>query len=443
MCRHKICKIILLILFCTIALSKESYANINRNKIYNNIYIENISVSGLTKEEAIEKLKSKINSKREVNFLYDEDIYPLNFNYIDLNYNIKETVDKAYNIGKINNLINNTKTKLSLKTGNKINFKLEYNYSNEKLDKYINYVSNKINREPIDASVTIIENNIEVLNETNGIEVNKYKFKDVIKDKIEDLDFEESSIPIQIIAPEYNHEDLSNINTVLGTYETKFNKNNYDRSNNIYIATSKTNNIILDSNEEFSFNKITGERNEEQGFRCAPIIINGELTNGIGGGVCQVSSTIYNAALYSGLEIVQAINHSIPSSYIEKGRDATVSYGSLDLKFKNIYDYPILIKNTIIEDKIVSTIYGNDTCKKEIDIETELIETIPNKIVVKKSNTIYSGQKQIKEKGRNGYKVKTYRIYKKENGEISNKELIRESYYPPIDKIIIKGSRNI
>ena len=439
--RHKIYAIAILILCFIIVFQKESYANSNKSKIYNNIYIENIDMSGLTKEEAIDKLKESIYCNKEINFLYDEHIYPLNFDFIELNYNIEDTVEKAFNIGRNKNIVDNTKTKINLKLGYKINFRLEPQYNNEKIDEYIEILCSQINKEPVDATINIEQDNIKVTDEVIGIKINKDTIRETIIDKIDELDFDETSIPINIIKPKYTYENLSKINSVLGSYKTKFNLSNYNRSNNIYIATNKTNNILLNNNEEFSFNNIIGQRSEQAGFKEAPVIINGEMQSGLGGGICQVSSTIYNAVLYSGLEITEARNHSIPSSYIEKGRDATVSYGAVDLKFRNNYQYPILIQNKVINDTIVTTIYGNDRYKREIDIVTELVETIPNKTIIKESSVMYNGENFIQEKGRSGYKIKTYRIYKNKNGEILSKEYINESYYPPINKIIIKGTK--
>lgn len=439
--RHKIYSIAILILCFIIAFPKESYANSNKSKIYNNIYIENIDMSGLTKEEAIDKLKESIYCNKEINFLYDEHIYPLNFDFIELNYNIEDTVEKAFNIGRNKNIVDNTKIKINLKLGDKINFRLEPKYNNEKIDDYIEILCSQINKEPVDATINIEQDNIKVTDEVIGIKINKDTIRETIIDKIDELDFNETSIPINIIKPKYTYESLSKINSVLGSYKTKFNLSNYNRSNNIYIATNKTNNILLNNNEEFSFNNIIGQRSEQAGFKEAPVIINGEMQSGLGGGICQVSSTIYNAVLYSGLEITEARNHSIPSSYIEKGRDATVSYGAVDLKFRNNYQYPILIQNKVINDTIVTTIYGNDRYKREIDIVTELVETIPNKTIIKESSVMYNGENFIQEKGRSGYKIKTYRIYKNKNGEILSKEYINESYYPPINKIIIKGTK--
>ena len=147
----------------------------------------------------------------------------------------------------------------------------------------------------------------------------------------------------------------------------------------------------------------------------------------------------YNAALYAGMDITSVKNHTIPSAYISKGRDATVSLGGIDFKFKNKFKTPILVYNEVYENRIVSTIYGNKEDKKEIEITTEIVETLPNKVVRKNSEEMYEGEKIVEQDGRVGYKVNTFRIYKL--GKDTSKELVYESFYPPKDKVIIHGTK--
>lgn len=430
-------KIALAIIISFLIVPIKTYA-INE-KIHKNIYIENIDISKLTKGEAIDKVKENIDKNKNLILCHNQGKLYLKFDEIDLSYNIEETVEKAFNIGRDKQLIDNTKTKLKLTLGKKLNLNLEAKYNDKKIDKYISDISNNININPVDSVIKIENEDIKLIHEKDGVYVKEDILKKLIIEKVRDINFTELSIPVEIIKPKYTFEKLSKINSILGSYETEFNPKNYNRTSNIGLATSKIDNILIDTGEEFSFNELTGKRNKQDGFKEAPIIINGKMEKGVGGGICQVSSTIYNAALYSGVEIIQARNHSIPSAYIQKGRDATVSYGTVDLKFKNTYDHPILINNRIENNKIISTIYGNYSYKKNIEIITEQAGTIPNKIIVRENKNMYEGEKYIKEVGRKGYKVKTYRVYKDSKGSILDKELINESYYPPMNKVIIKG----
>lgn len=409
-------------------------------KIHKNIYIDNIDVSKLTINEAEDKIESFINNSRELNLTYKGNIYKINLNNFEVNYKIKDSVKEAYEIGRSKNTISNIKTKSKLDLGNKEVIGLKYSYSDEKIDKYILYIKNQIEKEPINAKIRMDNEKLVVEKEEYGISVNEKYLKDKIVNKIDTLKNSSEEIMITKVKPKHVHEELAKINTELGSYETYFNKDNKNRVNNINVASYYTSNVLVNKNEEFSFNRnVQGEEIVSK-LKPAPVISNGKVKEGLGGGICQVSSTIYNAALYSGLEITNVRNHTIPSGYIEKGRDATVSRGDTDLRFVNKFDTPILIYNKVYEDRIVSAIYGNKEDKKDIDIETEIIQTIPNNTIVEKTDNLYKGEKNIYENGRIGYKVNTFRVYKDGNEPV--KELIHESYYPPMDKVIKYGTKN-
>ena len=171
------------------------------------------------------------------------------------------------------------------------------------------------------------------------------------------------------------------------------------------MAGESSSDVLLMPGETFSYNETTGARNWVNGYKSAPVIIGGKIVNGEGGGVCQVSTTIYNAALLSGMRIDEVHNHTIPSRYAQRGRDATVSYGYRDLKFTNTFSHPIYIKNTVGNGAITSKIYG---CK--LDRE---------KIVLKIE------EQYTKDK----ITVQTYRIYLDEENNIMRKELVNTSIY--------------
>lgn len=411
----------------------------NKEKIYNNVFIEEIDVSNLTKEEAKNKVEDIIIKNKILNLSHEGQVYTLNLKEVGIIHYIDKSIEEAYKIGRTNDMVSNLKTKIDLKIGNKKIVNLKCSYDDKKVDDYINYISSELNRNPIDATIKVENKILTYSKEECGKRVNSKKLKEYIVNHIEKRSSLEIDIPIIEIKPENLYDELSKIDTVLGTYETYFNPDVTNRVNNIRIASNATSNIILKKSNEFSFNYYVGNKNKNEKFKKAPVIINGKLEEGLGGGICQVSSTIYNAALYSGLEIISVRNHSIPSSYISKGRDATVTTGNIDLKFRNNYETPVFIHNEIYKDKIVSTIYGNKENKKDIEVVTEIVKSIPNKIKVEYSNELYKGEHKVSQEGKMGYKVNTFRVYE-ENGQ-TNKEFIGESYYPPVDKIITYGTK--
>ena len=265
--------------------------------------------------------------------------------------------------------------------------------------------------------------------------------KDIIVYKIENLDSSQSEIPLDVLNPKYTYDQLMKIDTLLGSYETYFNPKRKNRVNNITVAAKSTSDILVNTNEKFSFNQQLRDNDAYNKLKVASIILNGKHDKGVGGGICQVSTTIYNAALYAGMDIVQITNHSIPSPYVTKGRDATVSNGSMDFVFKNNNNNPIIVHNEIFENKIASKIYGCSSDKRNIEIETEIVETIKNKKIYKSDSKLQKGTKVVEQEGRLGYTVNTFRLYKS-NNEILKKELVNTSYYPPCDEIILKGTKD-
>lgn len=410
-------------------------------KIHKNIYVRDIDISNLTREEAKNKINKIIESNNSFILNLSENKYVFLKEDIDVDYNVDDLIETAYGIGRNEGIISNIKTIGNLRLGKKIILDYRITYDEKKLNKYLMELNKKIYKKPKNATIRINNGQIIITKEKNGYKLNKDKLKNTLVEKIVNMDCSEEIIPIITIKPVYLYEDLSKINTVLGRFETYFNSQNYNRSTNIKLAASATTNILLNQGEVFSFNSNIQNSNISKYLKEAPVIINGKSEKGRGGGMCQVSSTIYNAALYSGMSIISVRNHSIPSPYIEKGRDATVSGGIIDLKFKNNYKTPVYIYNQVMGNKIVCTIYGNKRDKQDIEIITEITDEINNRIIRKNSEKYDLGVKTIEQEGRKGYKVKTYRVYKNDFGNKS--EYIGESYYPPQDKIIIYGTREL
>lgn len=410
-------------------------------KIHKNIYVRDIDLSDLTKEEAEKKINKILDDNNSFVLNFNGKKYVFSKENIGTDYDVKEVVEKAYNIGRDKGIIANIKTKSSLTMGKKVILDYSITYDEKKLDKCLKELNKKIYIKPKSATIRIVNGKIIVTKEKDGYELNKDQLKNTIIKKIKDLDNEDEIIPTLSVKPFYSYNDLSKINTSLGSFETYFNANNYNRSNNIKLAANATSNILLDKGEIFSFNSYIQKSHINKYLKEAPVIINGKQEKGIGGGMCQVSSTIYNAALYSGMKIVNVRNHSIPSPYIEKGRDATVSCGTIDLKFSNKFDTPILIQNQIIGNKIVCTIYGNKKDDKDIEIITETTDILHNRTIRKNSEKYELGVKAIEQEGRKGYKVQTYRVYKSTFG--NKTEYIGESYYPAQDRVIVYGTREL
>ena len=237
-----------------------------------------------------------------------------------------------------------------------------------------------------------------------GRDVDISKLKDDIYNMINKKKIKDINLPVLTLYPKTSTKQVKSINSILGQFSTSFNDST-SRGSNIHVAGESTSDVLLMPGETFSYNKKTGARNWVNGYQSAPIIVGGKVVNGEGGGVCQVSTTIYNAALLSGLTIDEVHNHSLPSRYAPRGRDATVSYGYTDLKFTNPYTHPVYIKNIVGNGAITSKIYGCSLDRERIVIRMEE-EYLKDKIT-----------------------VKTYRLYLDEENNVMRRELVNTSIY--------------
>lgn len=404
----------------------------------NGVNVSGISIEGMNKEEAKKHLMDQLHNKlkdRYIKLKYKEDEYVHDYEKLGINYDYDKTVEKIYQDIDTKTNINKIKTFL---TGliNERDYDMEYTYDISRLEEFVKSMEKDINSEAQNASVKIDNDRIDIVPEIIGKKVDSNSLKEILissigKDSIID-------IPVIEESPTIVEKDIETIDSVLGSFVTRYNTSKKNRVNNIVQATNTINNKILMPNEKFSFNKATGVRNSDNGYKKAPVIINGELVPEVGGGVCQVSSTLYNAVLLSGLDILERHNHSLPLSYIGKGRDATVVYDVLDFKFKNSLPEAIYIEAISEKGKMEINIYGNEKLKKDIEIVPSVVQSIKPKQEVVVDPNMKAGERKVIQKGRWGYKVNTYKIIK-QGKDILSKELISKDVYKGRKEVIKVG----
>lgn len=207
----------------------------------------------------------------------------------------------------------------------------------------------------------IIDINGNIIPEQVGYRLDRKVFTEKILSAYFDNNSTELEVPLQAIYPGIDSELLGNIRAEkIGEYITFFNSHNKERNNNILLAAKAIDNYVLFPGEMFSFNKVVGERTAGKGYMPATVIVKGEFSEDFGGGICQVSSTLFNAVDNAGLNVVKRYSHSREVSYVPPKRDATVSWNGPDLIFKNEYNQPILILAKTLENKIKIELYSSD-----------------------------------------------------------------------------------
>lgn len=432
-------RLILIVISVVICLILFFLFILNKNTIYSGVTVEGISVAGLNREEAINILHEKLDGKLEnskLNFRYEEYTHSVSFSEIGVTYDYYKAIDTAYSIGRTGGLKNRIKDIYRARIDGH-DIKMDLKYDIQKVDLLVNKISGDINRESENAKIKYENGSLIIIPEVKGVKVDKQLFKKTILEALYKPDNVE--IPVNTDVPSITEKLLSEIKEPLGTFSTSFYGSSAGRVNNIKLSTKAIDGSVVLPGETFSFNDTTGLRDEDAGYREAKVIVNGKYVDEIGGGVCQVSTTLYNAALLSDLEIVERRPHSIPSAYVDKGRDATVVYGYIDLKFKNNSQTPIYIHAYTKNSRLIMTIFGNRQDKnRDIKILPEIIEKIEPETEKIVDESLNPGEKVVVEDGRYGYRVKTYKaVY--ENGTLVKKELISSDFYKPYKSVIRIG----
>ncbi|MCB6366296.1 VanW family protein [Intestinibacillus massiliensis] len=227
----------------------------------------------------------------------------------------------------------------------------------------------------------------------------------------------------------------------LATSKTSFASSGAARANNVRLASSYINGTILNPGEEFSYNGVVGERTTARGFKPAGAYVAGQLVDEVGGGVCQPSSTLYMAVLRADLAVTERTNHGFTVAYTPLGEDATVSYGSLDFRFKNSTDYPIKLVADSSGGTLRMTIIGTKTTDKSVTTDRKVVKTYEPETVEQKDASIDAGKTEVKQGGQTGYKVETYKVIT-ENGKTTTVKA-NTSTYKKKDKIVLVGTKPV
>mgnify|MGYP001623161835 FL=1 len=250
------------------------------------------------------------------------------------------------------------------------------------------------------------------------------------------------TIPLKTLYPSVTTNEIGReaFPDLLATYSTSYASSNANRSTNIALAASKINGTVLMPGEEFSFNGTVGKRTAANGFKTATVYSNGQVTTDYGGGICQVSSTLYNSVLRANLEITNRTNHTFTVGYVPIGLDATVSWGSPDFKFKNSRNYPIKIVATTANKKLTISVYG---LKEDVEYEVELVSyktgTVPYSTVYTTDSSLGKGKTKVVQSGSNGATSVAYKILKLNGKEVS-RTLLSKDTYSPHNQIIARGN---
>jgi len=305
----------------------------------------------------------------------------------------------------------------------------------EKID--IQKIYNEVYKLPKDAYYT--ENPFKIFVEVNGIDFNisLKEAREIIGSGNED----EYTIPLKFDRPEKTISDIGKeaFPYLISSFTTQYDTKNINRTENLEIATEKINGTVLMPGDVFSFNQTVGKRTVEEGYKDAKVFQNGQVVDGLAGGICQISSTLYNAALLANLQIKERRNHTFKPSYVSIGRDATVVYGTTDFQFINTRQSPIKIEATVGTGMVEFRIIGlQEEIEYEVKILPTIIQSIPYETQYIHDATLPPGTEALVQTGAPGCKSTTYKELRL-NGEVVLKGVLSNDIYSPLNSIIRVG----
>lgn len=405
----------------------------SEGRILPGVKLSGIRLGGMKVKEATELLAKEVKalSEKKVVLAYKKRQLGLILDSVGIKLDIPESIAKAYQVGRTGSFWRQMASRWRIYRHG-YDLRPVFNNNRISLNSFIHLLEAGIAVEPIRSVVGIDrEGQITYSPSRTGIVIDQ----GILTQKMETATFQKRNvvidIPVKKVVPPLTENDIKRwgLDQVLGIYTTKYEVTHKDRVNNLLIASSAINNVIVYPGQNFSFNTWVGPRVTEVGYKEAPVIYMGKLIPGVGGGVCQVSSTLYNASLLANLRIIQRLNHSVPSNYVPLARDATVVYDGVDLIIENNCDNPILLVSNVTPPYLTVAVLGRKTDWKNIGLETKVIENYPFKTISLADHSLTKGTRKKIINGRKGVKAELWRTIEYFDGSVK-KELVNTSIYP-------------
>jgi len=420
---------------------------VERNTFYDGLYLDDVSLGGLTYQEAADMFEKKAQEQLDslkVTLVYKDQSWSFNYEDIKAHIDWEEKLNQLYQIAREGSLEDRYEQVENISKNN-IHMETTLTMDITQVRDEINAIAESLSIEPVDAQIEFYPGKKEmfvITPEQSGQMVDADSLYSSVQQMFNSGEPGEITIEPIVVEAQYKKADLERATTKIVTFYTDMSGSTENRMHNIALALSKINGTKLNPGDVFSFNKIVGPRTEKAGYKLAGVIKpDKSLQDGIGGGICQASSTVFNAAAMAGLEIVERYHHSFPVSYLPAGLDATVSWGGADFKFKNNKNTPIFIRAFRSGTRAYVEIYGepipNNGQYKLVTGEVTVTKA-PEPKRVKDTEGKYvktAGGEYEYVKSRDGLRLNTYRVLY-ENGKKVSSELLVKNNYLPIQGII-------
>jgi len=424
----------------------EAYAQAKQgDKILDNIYIGEVAVGGMSEEEAKQAVDAYVAEIQNTKFTLtvNDKSMTATAKQLGVDWENTKVVEEAAMIGKSGSLISRYKDKKDLEHEPKT-LDISFGTDESKIKKYLSANADKVNQEAVDGGLVRENGSFTITGGEEGIAVNVAESAKIITDYITDeWDTKEASIALSadVVQPRGSREQLSKVKDVLGTFSTDYSSSSSGRAMNVSNGCGKINGTLLYPGDEFSVYETVSPFDAEHGYALAGSYENGTVVETYGGGICQVSTTLYNAVIRAELKIKERYAHSMIVNYVQPSMDAAIAGTFKDLKFANNTDAPVYIEGVTGGGVITFTIYGEETRSpnREVSFESEIVSETNPPVQIQGSASHNVGYVSVQQSSHAGKVAKLWKIVK-EDGVEKSREEFNNSNYRASPKIITVGT---
>ncbi len=413
------------------------------------IIVEEVPVGGLTYDDALALVKDKITkdqSNQKVIVKKDKITAEIPCVSLGMESDIEEVLKIAFAAGHDGNLFEKYSIAKN-KTSMGLDLSISQVYDDNLIRTKVEEIQDKFYIAAVDATISRKNGQFVTTKEIVGQKLNIAETTENVKEALSKAGGKtiEVEASVEEISPKYTVTSFDEIKNVVASFSTSYNNADLGRNANLEVAAKKVSRTLMPG-EVFSLAEQLEPFTYAAGYRDANVIVNGKLEKGIGGGICQVASTLYNAVLLTNLDVTMRQNHSLSVSYVPLGRDATYATGAIDFKFQNNLKTPVIVEGYCQNNNVYVNIYGAKEAKPNYEVKflSELTEEIPapeTKYI--DDPTLEAGKEVIETTALDGKRVKLYKLLYDANGKLVDKVLANNSYYKPRAAVIKRGTKDV
>ncbi len=437
----------LLLAICLLAMTSSMTVCAAGETILKGVSIDKLDVSGMTREEALAALESyeKNLGGQSIKLGIGDNVIEAKLSDLGVTFDNEDLVDEAIGVGHAGNIVKRYKDQKDLQHSGKT-FPLSWQTNEDTVRTYVENNCTKYDKKAQNASLTRENGAFNFVAGTEGLELNVDSAVRTISDYLENSWTSDNTavlnLETQVTEPEGSAEELANIKDLLGSFTTSFSTSGSNRCKNVSSGASHINGTVLYPGEEFSAYETVSPFTEANGYAMAGSYLNGEVVDSMGGGICQVSTTLYNAVLRAELNVTERSPHSMTVHYVDLSEDAAIAGTYKDFKFVNSTEYPIYIEGyTTSDKKITFNIYGKETRDKNrtISFESQMVSETPATTILQEDAGQGIGYKAVSSKGSSGYVAELYKIVKV-NGVETDRIKVNKSTYKGTNRVVTYGT---